>query len=139
VTRSWPELGRVQARLGRLVGDLLGVQSTDAHGHRSYTLKAKRIAGLLVDHHGDDRLALWVKAPPGEQKGLVGSDPRRYFVPPYLAPSGWVGALVDDASDPDWDQVGELLEQAWRMSVGKRAVAGYDAAKTRTGAAQPNR
>ena len=127
MTRSWPELGQVHARLGELVRDLPGVEVEDSHGHRSYTLRGKRIAWLLVDHHGDDRLALWVKAPAGEQQGLVGVDPRRYFAPPYLGPSGWVGAQVDDASDPDWEQVGELLEQAWRMTAGKRAVAALDA------------
>ena len=73
---------------------------------------------------------LWVKAPPGEQRALVDADPARYFVPPYLGPSGWVGVLVDDRSRPDWDQVGELVEQAWRMSAGKRAVAAYDAGAT---------
>ena len=114
-------------RLDVTVSRLPGVQSEDSYGHRSYLLRGKRIAWLLVDHHGDDRLALWVKAPRGEQQGLVGSDPRRYFVPPYLGPSGWVGVNVDDGSAPDWDQVDELVEQAWRMTAGKRAVAAFDA------------
>jgi hypothetical protein len=50
VTRSWPELGQVHARLGELVQDLPGVEVEDSHGHRSYTLRGKRIAWLLVDH-----------------------------------------------------------------------------------------
>jgi hypothetical protein len=133
VTRAWSELGRVHARLGELVRGLPAVEVEDSHGHRSFTLKGKRIAWQLVDHHGDDRLALWVKAPAGEQQALVGSDPRRYFVPPYLGPSGWVGAQVDDASDPDWEQVGELLEQAWRMTAGKRAVTSFDAGRAEPG------
>jgi hypothetical protein len=117
----------VHARLDELVAGLPDVRTEDAYGHRSYLLKNKRVAWLLVDHHGDDRLAVWVRAPAGEQQALVGADPGRYFVPPYLGPSGWVGALVDDACDPDWEQVGELLEQAWRMVAGKRAVAAFDA------------
>ena len=127
MSRSWPETAKVRERLDGVALALPGVQAQDAYGHRSYLLKGKRIAWQLVDHHGDDRLALWVKAPPGEQRALVDADPARYFVPPYLGPSGWVGVLVDDRSRPDWDQVGELVEQAWRMSAGKRAVAAYDA------------
>jgi hypothetical protein len=126
--RAWPETARVRDRLDAVALALPGVSAEDAHGHRSYLVKGKRIAWQLVDHHGDDRLALWVKAPTGEQQGLVGADPARYFVPPYLGPSGWVGVLLDDASHPDWGQVTELLEQAWRMTAGKRVVAAYDAA-----------
>jgi hypothetical protein len=38
-----------------------------------------------------------------------------------------VGVQLDDASDPDWDEVATLLEQAWRMNAGKRLLATYDA------------
>jgi hypothetical protein len=96
-------------------------------------LRGKRFAWLLVDHHGDGRLALWVKAPPGEQDALVSSDARRYFVPPYLGPRGWVGVNLDDASRPDWAEVGGLLEQAWRMTATKTAVSAYDATRARPG------
>ena len=96
---------------------------------RSYQLPVGEEAIRLVagHHHGDGRLALWVKAPKGEQDALVGADANRYFVPPYLGPSGWVGVQLDDASDPDWDEVATLLEQAWRMNAGKRLLATYDA------------
>lgn len=80
-----------------------------------------------MDHHGDGRLALAVKAPPGEQEALVGADPRRYFVPAYVGPKGWVGVLLDPASDPDWDEIAALVEQGWRMTAGKRAGAAHDA------------
>jgi hypothetical protein len=126
---SWghADVERARARLAALVADLPGVETEESHGHTGYLLRGKRMAWLLVDHHGDGRLALWVKAPRGEQQALVGTDPKRYFVPPYLGPSGWVGACVDDGSQPDWDEVAALLEQAWRMTAGKRAVAAYDA------------
>ena len=120
-------MGRVRARLAGLVAALPGTETEDSHGHTGYLVRGRRFAWLLVDHHGDDRLALWLKAPPGEQETLVGADPGRYFVPPYLGPKGWVGACVDAASGPDWTEVAALLEQAWRLSAGKRAVDAYDA------------
>jgi hypothetical protein len=129
VARAWTtaESERVQERVTALVADLPGVVVGEGHGHTSFLLRGTRFAWLLVDHHGDGRLALWVKAPRGEQEALVSADPGRYFVPPYVGPSGWVGANLDDATQPDWDEVAALLEQAWRMSAGKRAVAAYDA------------
>lgn len=53
--------------------------------------------------------------------------------PPYLGPRGWVGVNLDDASRPDWAEVGGLLEQAWRMTARKTAVAAYDATRARPG------
>lgn len=127
--RAWNQADavRVGARCNELVAPLPQTVVEDAYGHTSYLLGKKRYAWLLVDHHGDGRLALWVKAPKGEQDALVGADANRYFVPPYLGPSGWVGVQLDDASDPDWDEVATLLEQAWRMNAGKRLLATYDA------------
>lgn len=73
-----------------------------------------------------------MKAPRGEQEALVGADPRRYFVPAYLGPRGWVGARADPGSRPDWDEIAALVEQAWRMTAGKRAAAAHDAARRPT-------
>lgn len=115
-------------RLATVVADLPGVVVAEAYGHVEYLLARKKIAWLLVDHHGDGRLALWVKAPRGEQEALVAADPARFFVPPYLGPSGWVAVNVDGSSQPDWAEVSALVVQAWRMSAGKRALAAYDEA-----------
>jgi hypothetical protein len=129
VPSDWDDtdVARVRTRLAGLACALPGVEALDEHGHTGYLVRGKRIAWLLVDHHGDGRLALWVKAPPGEQEALVSGEPRRYFVPPYLGPRGWIGVQLAPAADPDWDEVAALLEQSWRMSAGKRAVAAFDA------------
>ncbi|MDQ1657960.1 MAG: hypothetical protein QOD41_3043 [Cryptosporangiaceae bacterium] len=128
---TWDEadVAAARQRLVAVAAHLPGVETADDHGHTGFELRGKRIGWLLAGHHGDGRLALWVKAPAGEQDALVSGDPGRYFVPPYLGHRGWVGALVDRASDPDWPEITALLEQAWRMTAGKRAVAAYDAAR----------
>ena len=56
-------------------------------------------------------------------------DPVRYFVPPYFGRYGWIGALVLPEFDPDWDELTALVEQAWRMDAGVRAVRALDAAR----------
>ena len=125
--RDWTDedVARVQQRLEELARDLPGVVVEESFGHVGYHLQGRRLAWLFIDHHGDGRLGLCVKAPPGEQETLLAVDPERYYRPPYV-PS-WVGIRMDGV-EPDWVQVGELLEQAWRMRAGKRAVAAYDAA-----------
>lgn len=129
---SAAELGTVQARLLAVCRELPETEVQEANGHTGFFTRRTRFAWLLVDHHGDGRLALWVRAPRGEQAALVGADPERYFVPPYLGPSGWVGALLNDASDPDWAEITGLLEQAWRLGATKRAIAALDTARTGT-------
>jgi hypothetical protein len=133
VAITWTEADqeRVQGRLVAIVSELPGVVISAEHGHTGFLIRGGRFAWLLCDHHGDGRLALWVKAPPGEQDALVGADPVRYFVPPYVGANGWVGANLISQADPDWNELAALVEQAWRMSAGKRALAAFDSARTR--------
>ena len=44
-------------------------------------------------------------------------------MPDHDGAHGWVGVLLDPGSDPDWDVVAELLEDAWRARAPKRALA----------------
>ncbi|MFI6497446.1 MmcQ/YjbR family DNA-binding protein [Nonomuraea typhae] len=130
MTRSWDDadVGRVGERMAELAAGLPGVVVEESFGHLSIRLGSKRLAWVLVDHHGDGRLALCVKAPPGELETLLEADPARYFRPAYVR--GWVGVELFEVA-PDWAEIGALLEQAWRMLAGKRAILAYDAAKER--------
>lgn len=93
-----------------------------ADEHLTFKVRKKTFAYYLYDHHGDGRIALWCKAPPGEQGVLVEQDPRRYFVPPYLGPRGWVGVRLDRAK-VDWGAIGFLVGMAYRMSAPRTLVA----------------
>jgi len=75
---------------------------------------------LLDNHHGDGRLALWCNAPPGVQQTLVRDDGCRFFVPPYVGTRGWVGVRLE--VDVDWEQVADLIEDAYWMSAPKRLL-----------------
>jgi|SRR5918994_3257265 predicted DNA-binding protein (MmcQ/YjbR family) len=94
--------------------------------HVAYRVRNKNFAYFTDDHHGDGRLGLHCKAPPGEQQALVAAEPARFFVPPYLGPRGWVGLWLD-TGDVDWDEVADLLTEAYRLTAPKRLVAGLDA------------
>lgn len=47
------------------------------------------------NHHNSGHVAVWVKVPPMVQEILVKSDSKRFFVPPYMGPKGWIGVRLD--------------------------------------------
>lgn len=70
----------------------------------------------------DGRPAVWLKAPPHSQTVLVGADPARFFVPPYVGPKGWVGVLLD--AEPDWAEVEALVRRSYALVAPKQLAAG---------------
>lgn len=73
---------------------------------------------------GDGRPSLWCKALPGSQTVLVGADPERFFVPPYVGHRGWVGMRLDRR--PDWNEVAELVRRSYRLTAPKRLAGRLD-------------
>ena len=94
-----------------------------SHGEVSFFCRKQFV---MVDdhHHGADHLAFWCAAPPGAQEELVGSAPERYFRPPYVGHRGWVGVRID--RDPDWDEVAEVVRDAYRQVAPRELVALLD-------------
>jgi hypothetical protein len=90
------------------------------HGAPGFFVR-KQFAMLWAAGHHDDRFPhLWCAAPPGEQEALVASSDR-YFRPPYVGHRGWVGVRLD--GDVDWDEIAELLEDAYRAIAPARLAA----------------
>lgn len=75
---------------------------------------------FAMDRQGDGRFSVWCKAPKGSQAVLVGADPERFFVPPYVGPKGWVGMRLD--RDPDWNEVASLVRRSYRLIAPKRLI-----------------
>jgi len=73
---------------------------------------------------GDGRESVWCKAPPGAQGVLVGADPGRFYVPPYVGHNGWVGVRLD--IEIDWDELADIVEESYRMTAPKRLAALLD-------------
>jgi hypothetical protein len=97
-----------------------------SHGAPTFFVREKRpFVMFMDDHHGDGRLALWCAAPQGAQEELVAADPTRFFRPPYVGTRGWLGVRVDGR--PDWTEVGEVVEDAFRAVAPKTLVAELDA------------
>ena len=77
------------------------------------------------NHHGGGRPAVWCKAAPGNQSLMLGAAPERFFVPPYMGPSGWVGVWLDGRVN--WKELEGLLEDAYRLVAPRRLLAVLDA------------
>jgi hypothetical protein len=96
-----------------------------SHGSPTFWGGKKTFASFHDNHHGDGRVALWLKLPPGAQEELVEAQPKLFFVPPYVGPSGWVGVLLE--GKVDWGLIASLLEDGYRSVAPKRAIAKLDA------------
>jgi hypothetical protein len=116
-------------RLRRLCLALPETTERLSHGEPAWFIRGKATFVTYADHHHDDRVAFWCAAPPGAQDALVRSDPERYFVPPYVGHRGWLGVWVD--VPVDWDEIGELVVDAYRMVAPKRLLAELDARDAR--------
>ena len=62
--------------------------------------------------------AVWCRVPSGSRQVLVAQDPARYFVPPLVGISGWIGVRLDDAFD--WQDVAFLVRRSYRLVAPRR-------------------
>lgn len=95
-----------------------------SHGEPSWFVRDKKLFVMYADHHHDDRLGFWAAAPPGAQEALVSAAPSRFFRPPYVGHRGWVGVYLD--VEVDWDEVAQVVEDAFRQVAPKTLVAQLD-------------
>jgi phosphoribosylglycinamide formyltransferase-1 len=57
--------------------------------------RKKAFAYFLNDHHGDSIVAVTCKVLPGDDERLVEAQPRRFYLPAYIASRGWVAIRLD--------------------------------------------
>jgi hypothetical protein len=83
-----------------------------SHGEPTWFAgKGKVFAMLDSHHHGSPHLAAWLPQPLGAQEALIDADPERFFRPPYVGPSGWVGVVLD--TKPNWSMVEQMVREAY--------------------------
>lgn len=111
-------------RLRKICLALPQATEKEAWGMPTFRVRDKIFVMFEFNHHDSGRIALWCKALPGVQQALTGSDPERFFAPPYVGPKGWVGVRLD--VEVDWDEVAGLVEQGYRMTAPKRLASLLD-------------
>lgn len=114
------------ARLRRICLALPEAHEVEAWGEPTFRVRNRLFAmyASASTHHGAGRPAVWLKAGPGNQALMVRSAPERFFVPPYVGPSGWVGVWLDRGVV--WGDLKPLAEDAYRLVAPKRLVARLD-------------
>jgi hypothetical protein len=116
---------RIVERLRRICLALPEAREKLSHGEPTWFAGAGRSFAMLDNHHhGAAHLSVWLPQPLGQQEALIEADPDRFFRPPYVGPSGWVGVVLD--TRPDWDMVAQLIEQGFRHVARPRLVAQLD-------------
>lgn len=118
------ELAAVQ-RLRELCLALPEVTERPTHGEPGFFVRDKKLFAMLDDHHhGADHLGFWCAAPPGAQEAHIADAPQRYYRPPYVGHRGWLGVRID--RDPDWAEITEIVQDAYRQIAPKSLQARLD-------------
>ncbi len=75
-------------------------------------------------HHSPNRPSVWLHASKENQLLMVADRPDRYFAPPYVGPSGWIGVYLD--GDVPWEELRELVRDAWMRVAPKKVLVLLD-------------
>jgi hypothetical protein len=102
----------------------------EAWGESTFRVSNKMFATFASpdSHHGGGRPGVWICASHADQDLLLRARPDRYFVPPYVGPSGWIGAWLD--GKPPWSEIAELLREGYRRRAPKKLAVLLAASST---------
>ncbi len=115
-----PSTAAVTARIRALCLALPEATERESHGEAAWFVRKAPQFATMSDHHHDDRVAVWVAAPPGAQADWVAKDAQRYFVPPYVGGRGWIGVYLD--AEPDWDAIADIVEDGFRTVAPRKLI-----------------
>jgi phosphoribosylglycinamide formyltransferase-1 len=118
MARSNPEDPRL-VRITKIAKALPETERKICGQHAQFLVRKKTFAYFLNDHHGDGIVAITGKVLPGDNSELATAQPRRFYLPAYIASKGWV-ALRLDIGKIDWDEVAELLLGSYQLVAPKR-------------------
>lgn len=110
-----------KARLSALCLALPGTTREDQGNHADFRVGKKVFAYYLHDHHGDGIVGMTCKVLPGENERLIAASPRKFYMPAYVGPRGWVGLRLDRPT-VDWTEVKELVVGSYLQVAPKKLV-----------------
>ncbi len=124
-----PEQARYDEILEQVRAAALALPETSerlSHGSPTFFIRGKKTFVTMVDdHHGDGNVGIWASAPDGVQAEVIETDPDRFFRPAYVGHRGWIGVRLD--VDPDWDELGDIIVDAYRNVAPKTLIKLLDA------------
>jgi predicted DNA-binding protein (MmcQ/YjbR family) len=119
------------ARVRKICLGFPDAHEVEAWGAPTFRLKNKLFAMYASpdDHHGGGIAAIWIKSTAVNQSLLIGENPRRYFSPPYVGPSGWIGVRLDGRVN--WTVLSGLLRDGYDLIGAKMRPARRKASSSR--------
>ena len=94
----------------------------DAHEVESWGAPTFRLNNHLFamyaeadNHHGAGHEAVWVKCTGINQSLMIGANPKKFFSPPYVGPSGWIGVRLDVRVN--WKELTGILRDGYDMTA----------------------
>ncbi len=122
VPKTDPEVARAAlARLAAICLRLPGATQESEGRHATFRVGKKPFAYFLDDHHGDGAVVACVKVPASRVKAMVARDRKRFVLPAYIGPRGWLGVRVD-APRPDWNDITARVLESYRGAAPKRLL-----------------
>jgi predicted DNA-binding protein (MmcQ/YjbR family) len=112
---------KVTKRVFAVIRSLPEATANASGDHYSLEVRGKRFGYFLVDHHGDGRIAINVKADADNSKTLATKYPQRFHIPKYIGRYGWVGLWLD-LPVVDWQEVVSVMKEAYRLAAPKALV-----------------
>jgi predicted DNA-binding protein (MmcQ/YjbR family) len=104
------------ARVRKLMRALPDVEEKISWGEPTWrTRKMFAMYASGNTHHGQGKDAIWLLSSPTNQEFVLRAQPKHYFKPPYVGPSGWIGAYLD--SRTRWKELASLIEDAHATSL----------------------
>jgi hypothetical protein len=83
-----------------------------SHGEPTFFVRKRVFAMCSNNHHNDGHIAVVVPAAIGIQAMLIESSPEKFYKPPYVGGSGWVGIELPRINDKE---LAFHLREAWRL------------------------
>lgn len=83
-----------------------------SHGEPTFFVRKKVFAMCSIDHHNDGHIAVVIPAAIGIQAMLIEKSPKKFYRPPYVGASGWVGIELPRVSDKE---LAFHLREAWLL------------------------
>lgn len=97
-----------------------------SHGEPTWFARKRVFTMFSNNHHGDGRIAIVLPFDLGMQATFIEAEPAKYYYPPYVGTSGWLGIILAKISDRE---LREHIVAAWRRVAPKRTLAAFDDGK----------
>ncbi len=112
-------------RLARLTAICLALPEAEHEhvgDHSSFSVRKKKFAYYLDNHHDDGIVSVCFRTERGENEVLRASDRTRFYSPAYIGPKGWVGLRLDTGKI-DWEEVADFVTESYRLAAPKTLIA----------------